>query len=128
MITFKELYSNLDEIKKVVNIAQRKKMALRMKRMTQSSAFKQKVARSKLRIADPAKLKIKATKLAKKKIIDKFYPQYNDLPLQQRVTIDMKIKQKYGAMISKLAQKLMVTVKKNEKDKVKQARQAKQDA
>ena len=70
MITFKELYSNLDELK-VVNIAQRKKMAIRMKRMTQSSAFKQKVARSKLKIADPAKMQIKATKLAKKKIVDK---------------------------------------------------------
>ena len=61
MITFKELYSNLDELK-VVNIAQRKKMAIRMKRMTQSSAFKQKVARSKLKIADPAKMQIKAAK------------------------------------------------------------------
>ena len=68
MITFKELYSNLDELK-VVNISQRKKMALRMKRMTKSSAFKQKVARSKLKMADPAKLKVKATKLAKKKIL-----------------------------------------------------------
>mgnify|MGYP000846247637 FL=1 len=127
MITFLELYSNLDELK-VVNIAQRKKMALRMKRMTQSSAFKQKVARSKLKIADPAKMKIKATKLAKKKIVDKFYPQYNDLPLQQRVMVDIKIKQKYGAMIAKLAQKLMISVKKNEKDKVKSARDAKQNA
>jgi hypothetical protein len=127
MITFKELYSNLDELK-VVNISQRKKMALRMKRMTKSSAFKQKVARSKLKMADPAKLKVKATKLAKKKILDKVYPQYDDLPLQQKVQIDQKIQQKYSGIIAKLSQKLMITVKKNEKEKVKSARQAKKDA
>ncbi len=127
MITFKELYSNLYELK-VVNISQRKKMALRMKRMTKSSAFKQKVARSKLKMADPAKLKVKATKLAKKKILDKVYPQYDDLPLQQKVQIDQKIQQKYSGIIAKLSQKLMITVKKNEKEKVKSARQAKKDA
>ena len=36
MITFLELYSNLDELKKV-NLAQRRKQAIRMKRMTKSS-------------------------------------------------------------------------------------------
>ena len=127
MITFLELYSNLNEFK-VINKAQRKKMALRMKRMTKSSAFKQKVARSKLKMADPAKLKVKATKLAKKKILDKVYPQYDDLPLQQKVQIDQKIQQKYSGIIAKLSQKLMITVKKNEKEKVKSARQAKKDA
>ena len=42
--------------------------------------------------------------------------------------VDIKIKQKYGGMIAKLAQKLMISVKKNEKDKVKSARDAKQNA
>ena len=58
MITFLELYSNLDELKKV-NLAQRRKQAIRMKRMAQSSAFKTKVAKSKLRIASPEKIKLK---------------------------------------------------------------------
>ena len=60
--------------------------------------------------------KARATKLAKKKILDKVYPQYDDLPLQQKVQIDQKIQQKYSGIIAKLSQKLMITVKKNEKE------------
>ena len=59
MKTFLELYSDINELKKV-NIAQRKKMARRMKKMAQSSAFKLKVAKSKLRIASPEKLKVRS--------------------------------------------------------------------
>ena len=55
MITFLELYSNLNEFK-VIDKAQRKKMALRMKKITQSSAFKTKVAKSKLKVASPEKI------------------------------------------------------------------------
>ena len=55
MITFLELYSNVNELKKV-NLGQRKKMAIRMKKMAQSSAFKTKVAKSKLRVASPEKI------------------------------------------------------------------------
>ena len=41
MITFSELYSHINELKKV-NLAQRKKQALRMKKLAKSSAFKKK--------------------------------------------------------------------------------------
>ena len=71
MITFKELYSQIDEFK-VISKAQRKKMALRMKKITQSSAFKKKVEKSKLKVASPEKIKVKAAKLAKQKVLDKF--------------------------------------------------------
>ena len=66
MITFKELYSNLDEFK-VLSKGQRKKIGIRMKRQAQSSAFKTKVAKSKLKVASPEKIKVKAAKLAKQK-------------------------------------------------------------
>ena len=59
MITFLELYSNLDELKKV-NLAQRRKQAIRMRKMTQSSVFKAKVAKSNLKVASPEKIKVKA--------------------------------------------------------------------
>mgnify|MGYP003122623936 FL=1 len=127
MITFKELYSNLEELKKV-NLAQRRKQAIRMAKLAKSSAFKKKVERSKLRVASPEKIKTKATKLAKKKVLDKFYPNYKDMPIAQRVKIDQMVNQRYGAMINKIATKSVKVVKQKELQKVKDARQSKQDA
>ena len=127
MITFKELYSNLEEIKKV-DLKQRRKMAIRMKKLAKTASFKKKVERSKLRVASPEKIRVKAAKLAKKKVVDKFYPNYNSMPIQQRVKVDQIISQKYGGMINKIAMKAVKVVKKNELQKVKDARQSKQDA
>ena len=127
MITFKELYSNLEELKKV-NLAQRRKQAIRMAKLAKTSAFKKKVERSKLRVASPEKIKTKATKLAKKKVLDKFYPKYKDMPIAQRVKVDQMVNQRYGAMINKIATKSVKVVKQKELQKVKDARQSKQDA
>tara|TARA_R100001015_G_C4590566_1_gene146102 strand:- start:30 stop:422 length:393 start_codon:yes stop_codon:yes gene_type:complete len=127
MITFKELYSNLDELKKV-NLAQRRKQAIRMAKLAKSSAFKKKKERAQLRVASPEKIKVKAAKLAKQKVLDKFYPQYKDMPIAQRVKVDQIVNQKYGGMINKIATKSVKVVKKKELDKVKQARLSKQDA
>ena len=127
MITFKELYSNLEEIKKV-DLKQRRKMAIRMKKLAKTASFKKKVERSKLRVASPEKIRVKAAKLAKKKVVDKFYPNYNSMPIQQRVMGDQIIAQKYGGMINKIAMKSVKVIKKNELLKVKQARLSKQDA
>ena len=127
MKTFLELYSNLDELKKV-NIAQRRKQAIRMKKLTQTSAFKKKVERSKLRVASPEKIRVKAQKLAKQKVLDKYFPKYKEMPIAQRVKIDAIVAQKYGGMINKIATRSVITVKKNELEKVKQAKQARQNA
>ena len=127
MITFKELYSNLDELKKV-NLAQRRKQAIRMAKLAKSSAFKKKVERSKLRVASPEKIKVKAAKLAKQKVLDKFYPQYKEMPIAQKVKIDQIVAAKYGGMINKIATKSVKVVKKKELLKVKQARLNTQDA
>ena len=72
--------------------------------------------------------KVKAAKLAKQKVLDKFYPQYKDMPIAQRVKVDQIVNQKYGGMINKIATKSVKVVKKKELDKVKQARLSKQDA
>ena len=126
MKTFKELYDS-DELSefRVISKAQRRKMCIRMKRMAKSAVHKMKVAKSKLRIASPEKQKMKAHKMAKKKILDKFYPKYKDMPLSQRVQIDQKIAAKHGALINKLSVKLLKVVKKKEVQKVKKARAAK---
>ena len=127
MKTFLELYSELSELKKV-NIAQRRKQAIRMKKLTQTSAFKKKVERSKLRVASPEKIRVKAQKLAKQKVLDKYFPKYKEMPIAQRVKIDAIVAQKYGGMINKIATRSVKVVKKKELEKVKQARMRKQDA
>ena len=93
-----------------------------MAKLAQSAAFKKKVERSKLRVASPEKIKVKAAKLAKQKVLDKFYPQYKEMPVQQRVKIDQIVAAKYGGMINKIATKSVKVVKKKELLKVKQAR------
>ena len=127
---YKELDDALDELTefRVIGKAQRRKIARRMARLVKTSAFKKKVERSKRKIASVAKQKVKAAKLAKQKVLDKFYPNYKKLGVQQRVQIDQKIQQRYGGMINKLTTKLMRDDKKKEVEKVKQARQVKPDA
>ena len=123
MKQFTDLYiGELSEFR-VINKAQRRKMALRLKKLTKSSAFKKKVQKSKLRVANPAKQRVKAAKMAKQKVIDKYYPKYKEMGLAQRVKTDQLIQQKYGGMIAKLTVKLMKVVKAKEKEKVKKARE-----
>ena len=126
MITFSELYSDINELKKV-NLAQRRKQAKRMAKLTKTAAFKKKVERSKRKIANFAKQKVKAAKLAKQKVLDKFYPKYKEMSLAARVKIDQILQQKHGGLINKLTQKLGKGVKKKEIEKVRKAREVKQD-
>ena len=121
MITFLELYSNVNELKKV-NLGQRRKQAVRMAKMTKSSSFQMKVARAKLKIASPEKLKVKAQKLAKKAVLKKFYPKYDDMPVAQRIKIDQIVSAKYSGMINKIATKSVKIVKAKEIEKVRTAR------
>ena len=128
MKQFTDLYvGELSEFR-VINKVQRRKMALRMKRLTKSDSFKKKVQKSKLRVANPAKQRVKAAKMAKQKVIDKYYPKYKELGLAQRVKTDQLIQQRYGGMINKLTTRLLRVVKKKEIEKVKKARQVKKDA
>ena len=122
MKKFKEFRESLDE--KVVDVVQRKKMARRMAKMAKSSAFQAKKKRTLMKVRSPAKLAI----VAKKKTIDvfrkKFYPNYKDMPIPQKVKVDQKIIQKYGAKIAKIAKKTAMKLKKSEVERVKKAREA----
>ena len=129
MKQFKDFYNGELSEFKVISKAQRRKMALRLKKLVKSSAFKKKVQKSKLRIASPAKQRVKAAKLAKQKVIDKYYPKYKEMGLAQRMKTDQMIQAKYSGMITGLSKKLLKVVAKKEKEKVKKAREAiKQDA
>ena len=132
MKKFKELYEEdlycgdeeldkvLDELTefRLIGKAQRRKIARRMARLVKTAGFKKKVERSKKKIASFAKQKVKAAKLAKQKVIDKFFPSYKKMSLPQRVKTDQKIQAKYSGMINKLSAKLMRVVKKKEIEKV----------
>jgi len=129
MKQFKDFYNGELSEFKVISKAQRRKMAIRLKKLVKSSAFQKKVQKSKLRIANPAKQRVKAAKLAKQKVIDKYYPKYKEMGLAQRMKTDQMIQSKYSGMINGLSKKLLKVVKKKEVEKVKKAREAmKQDA
>ena len=114
MKTFKELQDDIEFEKtlddlvefKLISKAQRRKIALRMKKLVKTAAFKKKVERSKRKIANFAKQKVKAAKLAKQKVLDKFYPKYKEMSLAARVKIDQILQQKHGGLLNKLTQKL----------------------
>ena len=136
MKTFKEIQEDIEIDKalddlvefRLISKATKKKIGRRFAKLAKTGAFKLKVQRAKRKIASAAKQKVKAFKMAKQKVINKYYPNYKEMGLAQRVKIDQLIQTKYSGMINKLTMKLAKVVKKKEIEKVKKARQAKQDA
>ena len=125
MRTFAELTKDIEELR-VINVAQRRKIARRMKRLAKSSAFQKKKERAKLKIASPEKQAVKARKAAKKIRIKKFFKNYDKLSPQMKMKVDQRIAAKYGNAINKIAQRMKIRVKKGEIEKVKAARAARQ--
>ena len=96
MITFKEIYEA-----RVVDVAQRKKAAIRMKKLAQSSVFQKKKERAAMKLRSNAQLYVAARKAAIKKLRTKKYPKYNELPMQSKVKVDQQFMQKFGKAIDK---------------------------
>ena len=122
MKTFSEFIS---EAPRVVSVSQRRKQARRMAKIARSAVVQAKKKRARLKTRSTAKLAQLARKKTIQKFRDKFYPQYNDVSLQQKVKIDQMIMAKHGQKIDKIAKKALVQLKKKELDRVKQARAAK---
>ena len=122
MKNFRELYEGL----KKVDVVQRKKQARRMAKMAKSKSFQFKKKKAALRMRDPAKLQQVARKKIIKSFRDKFYPNYDQMSLQQRVVVDQKLNQKYGKKMDKMTKKAVMTLKKSEVERVKKARAAAQ--
>ena len=91
MKTFKEIYEA-----RVVSAAQRKKAAIRMKKMAQSSAFQKKKERAAMKVRSNAQLYVAARKGAIKKLRTKKYPKYDELSMQGKVKVDQQFMQKFG--------------------------------
>ena len=113
-----------DIYEKKVDVVQRKKMARRMSKMAKSTSFQAKKKRAGLKMRDTAKLTLVAKKKIVQKFRDKFYPDYNTMPLQQRVIVDQRLQQKHGAKMAKMLKKAVALLKKGEVERVKQARAA----
>ena len=107
MKAFKQLRSEVDKLTefRFIDKTQRKKMKTRMQRLAKSSAFQAKKARAMKRMPDAAKLMVQAKRAAKKIILKKFYPKYNEMSMMAKVKIDQIIATKYGAAIDKMAKK-----------------------
>ena len=122
MKTFSEFIS---EAPRVVSVSQRRKQARRMAKIARSAVVQAKKKRARLKTRSTAKLAQLARKQTIQKFRDKFYPQYNDVSLQQKVKIDQMIMAKHGQKIDKIAKKALVQLRKKELERVKQARAAK---
>ena len=117
MKTFSEFINE-----RVMSVTQRKKAARRMAKIARSPATQAKRKKAMLKMRNPAKLTMVARKKTIQAFRDKFYPQYDDSSLQQRVKIDQIIMVKYGKKIDKLAKKMVMKLKKKELERVKAAR------
>tara|TARA_Y100000052_G_C2914853_1_gene64701 strand:- start:39 stop:422 length:384 start_codon:yes stop_codon:yes gene_type:complete len=122
MKNFTELYEGL----KKVDVVQRKKQARRMAKMAKSASFKMKKKKAALRMRNPAKLQVVARKQVIKSFRNKFYPNYDQMSLQQRVVVDQKLNQKYGKKMDKMTKKAVMKLRKVEVERVKKARAAAQ--
>ena len=100
-----------------------KKAAIRMKRLMANPAHKQKIARSKKRMKSTAQLLVKATKQARNKIKDKFFPQWREAGRQALAKINQIITVKHGAKIAKMAKRNLPKVKVKARQDVKRARE-----
>ena len=122
MKNFTELYEGL----KKVDVVQRKKQARRMAKMAKSASFQMKKKKASLRMRDSAKLATAARKQVIKSFRNKFYPNYDQMGLQQRVKVDQQLNQKYGKKMDKMTKKAVMKLKKLEVERVKKARAAAQ--
>ena len=127
MKAFKQLRSEVDELSefRFIDKAQRKKMKIRMQKLAKSSAFQAKKARAMKRMPDAGKLMVQAKRAAKKIILKKFYPKYNELSMIAKIKIDQVIATKYGTMIDKIAKKQIPKMKKAAMLRVKAAKEKK---
>ena len=121
MKKFKELYE------KKVDVVQRKKQARRMAKLAKSPSFQLKKKRALLKFRSADKIDAVARKKTIQQFRDKFFPQYDEMSLQQRSIVDQKLLQKFGPKIDKISKKMAMRLRKDEVERVKQARAAQRE-
>lgn len=116
-----------DLYEKKVDVVQRKKQARRMAKLAKSPSFQLKKKRALLKFRSADKIDAVARKKTIQQFRDKFFPQYDEMSLQQRSIVDQKLLQKFGAKIDKISKKMAMRLKKDEVERVKQARAAQRE-
>ena len=116
-----KLQESLDMHEKVLNIAQRRAIGMRMKKNKAKIQRGQKIARNKM--PDMEKLKKIAMRQAKNAVRDKFTKNqaYSQLMPAQKMMVDKQVAKK-GALVQKMAKKLLPATKKGAKEKLKSYR------
>jgi len=123
-----EEFSHLEEERKPLTIAQRRKKAMVMRR------YKSKIKRSreiaKRRLASPEKLKTRsrrhAIQMVRKKFASKRGENYRNLSPGDKIAID-RIVQKKAAIVNRIAKRLLPKEKKAELIRLRQARSSKKE-
>lgn len=112
MKSFSDFYNE------ALTVQQRRKRSVLMKRLAPKIALKRKIAMKKK--ANPEKLKSRADKAAKNLLRSKLTKTapYAQLSFAQKAMIDKKLDKK-KAVISKIAKKLLPSIKQKEKDRLK---------
>jgi len=121
MKKFKELYE------KKVDVVQRKKQARRMAKLAKSPSFQLKKKRALLKFRSADKIDAVARKKTIQSFRDKFFPQYDEMSLQQKSIVDQKLLSKFGPKIDKISKRMAMRLKKDEVERVKQARAAQRE-
>jgi len=111
-----------DLYEKRVDVVQRKKQARRMAKLAKSPSFQLKKKRALLKFRSADKIDAVARKKTIQQFRDKFFPQYDEMSLQQRSIVDQKLLSKFGSKIDKISKKMAMSLKKDEVERVKQAR------
>ena len=116
-----------DLYERKVNVIQRKKQARRMAKLAKSPSFQLKKKRALLKFRSADKIDAVARKKTIQQFRDKFFPQYDEMSLQQKSIVDQKLLSKFGPKIDKISKKMAMRLKKDEVERVKQARAAQRE-
>lgn len=116
-----------DLYEKKVSVVTRKKQARRMAKLAKSPSFQLKKKRALLKFRSADKIDAAARKKTIQQFRDKFFPQYDEMSLQQKSIVDQKLLSKFGAKIDKISKKMAMRLKKDEVERVKQARAAQRE-
>jgi len=116
-----------DLYERKVNVIQRKKQARRMAKLAKSPSFQLKKKRALLKFRSADKIDAVARKKTIQQFRDKFFPQYDEMSLQQKSIVDQKLLSKFGPKIDKISKRMAMRLKKDEVERVKQARAAQRE-
>tara|TARA_A100001015_G_scaffold280581_1_gene342930 strand:- start:43 stop:744 length:702 start_codon:yes stop_codon:yes gene_type:complete len=129
MKTYKELVESLSE-KKTMSLAQRKKAALRMKKLAKTSGFQKKREKKMAKMSSKEDLMKRALKAAKMKVIEKLTgmskSEYMNKSPQEKMVIDKKVEKKSG-VIKKIATKMMPALKKQDAERIQKQKAKKEE-